>query len=160
MPYFSARATIWSYFSQAELGRRVAPILEVAFAVNFDVLPGELLPQPVKACFSGHPHRLLALRRFHLFVQENVDAERIQLRVTHRRIRRQVQPATQQVGAEVGQRLELREEAFFAREVEEEDAQRLLVAVSGRAKAGCQNQHSQHWREPTVGGTLHSLVNV
>jgi hypothetical protein len=50
----------------------VATVLEVAFAVDFDVFPGELLPDPVKAGVGDHLHGALPLLRFDFLLQEGV----------------------------------------------------------------------------------------
>jgi hypothetical protein len=91
--------------------------------VDFDVLPGELLSQPVEARLARQPHGQLALGRFDFLVEEHVDAKRAYVGVPDRRVLRQVEPRAQQVSAEVGQPLKLREESFFAGNVVKQDAE-------------------------------------
>ena len=86
--------------------------------MDFDVLPGEFLPQPVEACLGGQAYRLLALGRLDLLVQEDVDAERVDVGVAHGGVGRKAQLWAQQVGAEVGQAFDLGEKPFFAGEIE------------------------------------------
>ena len=67
--------------------------------MDLDVLPGELLAQPVEAGLGGQLHGLLALGRVDLLVQEDVDAEGVEVGVLDRRVGRQVQPRAQQIRA-------------------------------------------------------------
>ena len=69
----------------------VAAVLEIALAVDFDVLPGELLAQPVEAGLGCQLHRLLALGGLDLLVEEDVDAERVDVGVADGGIGRQVE---------------------------------------------------------------------
>ena len=64
-------------------------ILEVAFAVDLDVFPGEFLAQPVIAGLCRHLDCLDALGRFCFLFQENVDAKGTDIDVCDGRIRRQ-----------------------------------------------------------------------
>ena len=94
-----------------------------------------------KPASAARRHCLLTLGRLDLFVQEDVDAEGVEVGVPHRRVRRQVQPPAQQISAEIGQPFDLREEAFFAGEVEERGPKRL----PGQDYA-CQQQ-ADHYEE-------------
>ncbi len=48
--------------------RLVAAVLEIALAVDLDVLPGELLANPAEAGLADHPERPLALLWLHLLL--------------------------------------------------------------------------------------------
>ena len=72
-----------------------------------------------KPASAASLHGLLALCRLDLFVEKDVDAEGIDVRMFDRGVGRQVQPGPQQVRGEVGQALELGEELLFAGEVEQ-----------------------------------------
>ena len=54
----------------------MAAILKVTLAVDLDVLPGELLADPVKAGIGDHLHGQLPLLRLDLLLQKGVHAER------------------------------------------------------------------------------------
>ena len=76
---------MWSYFSQADLAGCVAAILEIALAVDLDVLPGEFLAQPVEAGLAGHAHDLFALRRVDLLLEKDVDTQGVDAGMGNRR---------------------------------------------------------------------------
>ena len=54
----------------------MATILKVALALNLNVLPRKLLPQPFETGLSGHLYHLFPFGRFDLLFQEDVYAER------------------------------------------------------------------------------------
>ena len=124
-PVFVGQIDDLIVFVPGGFGWGIAPVFEVALGVDLDVLPGKLLAQPVETGLGRQLHRLLALGRLDLFVQEDIDAEGVEVGVPYRRVRRQAQPPAQQICAEVRQALDLGEEAFFAGEVEQRGLKRL-----------------------------------
>ena len=57
--------------------RFVAAVLKVTFAMNFDILPGKFLAQPVETGRRGHVNRLFALGRVCLLFEKDIDTKRV-----------------------------------------------------------------------------------
>ena len=116
--------------------------------MDLDVLPGELLAEPVEAGLLRQAHGLLALRGLDLLVEEHVHAEGVEVGILDRRLGRQVEPRAQQVRAQVGQALDLREELLFAGEVEKDAANGVAAAVDAQGK------HSDEDEPANLAGTM------
>jgi hypothetical protein len=78
--------------------REMPAVLEIPLAVDLDVGPGELLPDPTEARLGDHAHRPLPLLRLDLLLEEGVDAEGGILRVGHRHVGGQQGSRAQGVG--------------------------------------------------------------
>jgi len=68
----------------------VAPILPVPFAMDLDVRPGKLLPDPAKAGVADHLQRPLPLGHLYLLLEKGVDAKGDHIGMLHGHARIQV----------------------------------------------------------------------
>ncbi len=94
----------------------VAAVCEVAAPVDFDVLPGELLPYPVKPGVGNHLHLPLALLWLDLLFQKRVDAEWVDIYMLYGRQRGGVGLKPGEVAQPFDHAAHLRQRLFFARQ--------------------------------------------
>ena len=64
----------------------MAAVFKVSFGVNFNVLPGKLLAQPMKTRLARHLHKLGALGGIDLLLQKDVDAKGIDVDIIYARV--------------------------------------------------------------------------
>src|SRR4051812_13692752 len=96
-------------FVPRRMVRLCAAVLKVALAVDFNILPGKLLAQPVKTGLMRHFHYLSAFGRINLLLQESVGAKRVDIDMVDIRIGLQIKWRTQLGGEEVAQPFDLGE---------------------------------------------------